>query len=354
MTQQLKGLRVVYVTTEPTNQPRLRKIGKSLSKFGADFVVFRPTYPAVIRNRTLRALIKYIFFLLQAATVNADVVWVSNCPDITALPFALTGRRYVYDFRSPWSKELAIEYGRGLFFRLSEIIEKTARRYASVLVVVSRRMVRDVSSLGTPVFVVPNYPLGNFSARGDKQTIRKGMGVSDQAKIAIFVGRLTKIEGADLLEDVARALSSVPEARLWVVGDGPLGLDIKKLELKYPSTVRYFGWVPHHEVPDLIVASDVSIMPRHRNPNADYYSEEGVHKISESIWLGTPVIACNVAESSYYTSTVESRFVQEVVSFLTRGSRPALRIPSWEDVSEPVLVNAVLAAAGRRKSQYEH
>jgi glycosyltransferase involved in cell wall biosynthesis len=344
MNQPLKGIKVVYVTTSPTNQPRLEKIRTSLTRNGASFHIFRPKLTVRLLNRRLNAVLNYGLFLLQAPWMNADVMWVSNCPDITALPYALTRRRYVYDFRSPWSKELEIEFGRGLFFRLSELVEKIARRYASVFVVVSRRMVSDLSSYKKPLFVVPNYPFREFSSNIERNKFRKMMNVQDNEKVAVFVGRLTKIEGVDLLEDVADALSMIPNTRLWILGDGPLKQFVLRLTNKYPNKVTYFGWVPHADVPNYIVAADVSIMPRHDNPNSDYYSEEGVHKISESIWLGTPVIASNVAPSRYYISTDGESFAKVVVSFLTGPMVKPPSIPSWEDASEPELIRAVLKA----------
>lgn len=345
MYQHLKGLRIVYVTTSPANQPRLEKIRATITRHGADIEIFRPRFKISLGSRSLNAILNYLLFLFQASTVRADVIWVSNCPDITALPFALARRRYVYDFRSPWSKELGIEFGKGLFFKLSEVIEKIARRYASVIVVVSRRMVKDLSSYSAPLFVVPNYPFRDFSSGVDRNMLRKMMGIAEDDRVVIFVGRLTKIEGADLLLDVVNALSKIPKAKLWVVGDGPLRPFISRLAKDFPNTITYFGWVPHQDVPNYIVAADVSIMPRHENPNANYYSEEGVHKISESIWLGTPVIASNVAPSEYYTSTDGSKFVSTLVSFLAGPINRPPRIPSWEEVSEPELIRALLAAS---------
>ena len=334
------------MATSPSRQPRLLKVRTTLVKYGVRFTVFQPRATSAIKNRTVRAIVNYVLFILQTAIVNADVVWVSNCPDITALSFAFLRRRYVYDYRSPWSMELAIDFGNGLFYRASKVVEKIARRYAAVIVVVSKRMARDVTSLGTPIFVVPNYPFRDFAANVDRATFRRRLGVSESAKVVIFMGRLTRIEGADLLGEVAETLAGIPDTKLWVVGDGNLRDYIQGLVSKYPNTVTLFGWVLHSDVPNYIAAADVSIMPRHSTPNAEYYSEEGVHKISESLWLGTPVVASNAAKSQNYTSADEGSFIKTLVSFLSTPVMNSANIPAWEELSEPELIKAISTAAG--------
>lgn len=333
--------KIVYLHRNPELHPRTNKIRQSLTRNGFTFEVLRPRVVINGKNRILSSIFNYSFFFIQSLFVKGDIIWVANCPDTVGLGPWLTSKNYIYDYRSPWSKEVELEFGKGTFSRLAGIIERKVRSKAKAIVIVSSRMSKDVELLGKPVFVIPNYPTKSFAPSQERDAIRKLYGLDPEKRVVLFVGKLSKVEGADMLRGIIEGLQRSPDVVLWIVGDGPLKAEVEDLQKKYPDNVRYFGWVNHAEVPNYIIAADVCIVPRHRNIYAEYYNEQGVQKIAEYLALEKPVVACNIAKSdNNYTLVSEDSFVEGILAALAKKT-PLGERRFWEEQSEPALIAAV-------------
>lgn len=83
-------------------------------------------------------------------------------------------------------------------------------------------------------------------------------------RIILFVGRLTSQKGLDfLLEAFVEVQKTVPNARLMVVGDGPMRSHFIKMaeRLKIGLKVTFLGSVAYEEMPQLYSISDIFVMP---------------------------------------------------------------------------------------------
>lgn len=102
-----------------------------------------------------------------------------------------------------------------------------------------------------------------------------------------FVGRLTEQKGLIyLLDAVPRILENLPQAQLWIIGDGPLRQNLQSSadQLRIASSVSFYG--KRDDVPDLLRQMDVFVLP-------SIY--EGLPTvILESIANGVPVIATDI------------------------------------------------------------
>lgn len=335
-----KQICITYLHTNPDMHPRTRKIKDTLEKHGFKFVVFKPKVRVNLKNRIVSSGINYFLFFLQSLFVSGDILWVANCPDTVGIGPWLTGKKYVYDYRSPWSKEVEIEFGKGILSKLAGMIEQRVRERASAIVVVSSQMQKDVEHLRKPVFVVPNYPSKYFVPSKGKRIMRDLLGSNQDSKVILFVGKLSRVEGADMLEEIAEGLSSLNGFELWIVGDGPLRTQIEDLADKYPAIVKFFGWIDYRDIPNYITAADVCIVPRHPNPFSEYYSEQGIQKIAEYIALGKPVVACNIARSGNYILVPENAFVDGIKKTIN-SEAPTVRKGFWESDSEPKLLEVI-------------
>jgi glycosyltransferase involved in cell wall biosynthesis len=333
-------LRVVYVALDPLKYPRIRKIAYSLKKFkNLNFGVMIPKFRFVYRGgrigRLFFAFLNYFMVLLQIFFVRADFFWVANCPDILVFPLVLRKKRYILEYRSPWAVEVMYEFGDGPWVRFAYFFERFALKHAWVITLTTSKLLEHVKSFGKPTFVIPNYPLANFGKiTVSKGEFRRNYGYGINDKVVLFVGKLSHVEGADLLpkiiKDVFREDASVV---FWIVGDGPLYGQLKAFAEVFPKRVKLFGWQPHMNIPNFIMASDVCIAPRHESPFSIYYNEEGVSKFSEYMFFEKPIVACGVAESGEYLLVDEDKVGEGVLKAL-RGevSKPKRR--TWEDYSE--------------------
>ena len=333
-------MRVVYVALDPTKYPRIKKIACSLKKCGnVEFSVMIPRFRFAYRGgrlgRLFFAFFNYFAVVFQIFFTHADLFWVANCPDVLAFPLILRRKRYILEYRSPWAIEVAQEFGRGPWERFTSFFERFALKYAWIITLTTSRLFERVKNYGKPTFIIPNYPLESFGKNIVPRIEfrwRYGYGAND--KVVLFVGKLTSVEGADLLpkimEEVFREDAAVV---FWIVGDGPFYESLKAFAERYPKRVRLFGWQPHWNIPNFIEASDVCIAPRHKSPFSIYYNEEGVSKLSEYMFFEKPIVACGVAESSEYFLVSEDGMANGILRAL-RGEVPKPKRRTWEDYSE--------------------
>ena len=56
-------------------------------------------------------------------------------------------------------------------------------------------------------------------------------------------------------------LKAVPEAKLVLVGGGPLETDVKAFQQKFPNNVFWLPFIPNEIMPNIYVGSDVVVLP---------------------------------------------------------------------------------------------
>ena len=332
-------MHILYIASDPLKYPRIEKILSSLKKVNDikfDILIprIRLSWRRSIINRFLVAIVNYTILFLQIFLSEADIYWIANSPDFIVFPLVLRRRKYILEYRSPWSLQLKMEFGGGIWIHLARFFERIALRNAWVITLTTSKLLRRVGSLGKPVFIIPNYPLKSFGRNiVPKNEFRRGLGLSDKEKIILFIGKLTYVEGADLLPTIIYRVLRKTDAIFWIVGDGPLYPRLKRIADRFSGKIWLFGWRPHQEIPSFIEAADVCIVPRHENPYSSFYNEEGVTKISEYMFFKKPIIACNISESEEYLLVKEEDIADGILKALNGEIRPSRR-RTWEDISE--------------------
>lgn len=300
--------------------------------------------------RIIRGVINALAAAISALTVKADIYWIENVPDVVYVPLAMFGRKYIYDRRSPWYHHLVLEFpSLKPLIIVVRAIEGYLIKRSCIIVTVSRGMMReyDYEGMGKEVYVIPNYPEKDLKCPRDRR-LREELGIPPDHPVFVFVGRLSKAEGIDLLARVAAALKGT-KARLWILGDGPEAHVASLLARRY-SHVTWFGWVERRRVPEYLASADYGLLTLRRGKLRVFYSHEGVFKLGEYIRCGLPVIASGVAPSPYYTVVSEEElplYVRRVALGLERP-RPPPPLPSWEEVALPTVRKVVESCLSRR------
>lgn len=103
--------------------------------------------------------------------------------------------------------------------------------------------------------------------------------------VLLTVGHLVPVKGHEL---ILRALQSLPESTLLVIGEGPLRKDLEQLaqQLGITHQVRFLGAMQQSELRQYYSAADALILASER--------EGWANVLLESMACGTPVIASNV------------------------------------------------------------
>lgn len=339
-------LKVVYVTLYPEKYPRVKKIAVALKGEDIDFQALAPRIRIKLGSRKIErivsAVITYASYLLQILLTRADVYWVANSPDIFVIPLIARKANYILDYRSPWSLEVELEFGKGTLSRLAKYLTSIAIGNAKVVTVPSGTLKKDVQRYDKKVYVIPNYPLKDeFKPSVSRTQFRKQNGVTEGQKIVLFTGRLAKVEGFDILARIVEEIVGKREdVVLWIVGDGVLSPLAQDLASKFPLNVKCFGWQQYREIPDFVNAADVCIVPRHKTPFSNYYNEEGVQKIAEYMLFRKPIVASGIAPSEEYL-LVEPEDMADGILHALDGKAPKPTPRTWEADSKKKVLEVV-------------
>lgn len=154
-------------------------------------------------------------------------------------------------------------------FRRSAIIRTTVRaadRYCSRVIAISHFLsgfVLDVEGISADKIATIPYALPPTATRPDGgQRIRRELSIPRDIPLVLTVGRLTEQKGHRYLVDAWRTISGKnPNARLVIVGDGPLRepLTAYAKEMGLPEKIIFTGW--RRDVPDFFEAADLYVQP---------------------------------------------------------------------------------------------
>lgn len=317
---------------DPTMMPRLESVKRTLLKKHAVHVVL-PKVKTRRFGRIPSAIIRYLSYSLQEATAKAECLHLFNAPDFIHWPSFFRRCKICYDYRSNYSEKLMLAYPQ--IARLSGHLEKALARRAGIVLTVNAILAKRIRSITSKrTFVVPNYPSKTFVPTLSRSEARRKWRFS-RSYVAVFVGNLTFTYQFELILEAARVL---PNVEFWIVGSGKQEDTLKRIA---SPNVRFLGRVPHSEVPNVLVAADVCLVPIRRYQDEIVHNEEDVWKITEAAAIQKPIVATGVVPSSQYLSTSPrtDEFTKAILKAL-KGEAPTPEPRHWEEYCEPVLLEA--------------
>ncbi|MCZ8171693.1 MAG: glycosyltransferase [Brevundimonas sp.] len=155
---------------------------------------------------------------------------------------------------------------------------------ATGLLAVSAGLVDDMSALGIPRDKITVHRTGldtNLFRLYDRRMCRDQLGLPRDRPVLATVGALIPRKGQAF---VIEALAQLPDAILLLAGKGDDEARLRALaaRLGVADRVRFMGAVPHGELPILLNAADVFVLPS---------SSEGLANAwVEALACGTPVV----------------------------------------------------------------
>lgn len=125
-----------------------------------------------------------------------------------------------------------------------------------------------------------------------REQFRIEHGIPDQRVVALFVGRLVKQKGIDvLLKAFEDAIARNDRLDLVVIGDGPQHSVLKEAERNFAGRLRYIGRQAQRDVVAWMRACDFLVLPSNREPWGLV--------VNEALTCGLPVVvscACGCAD----------------------------------------------------------
>jgi len=281
-------------------------------------------HPALGDTRSLAALLRLVR--------EADVVHVHSAKAgfLGRLACALRARKETCVFTPHAWSFWAVE---GLEARLYRRLERLAAYWCRVIVALSsdEREAGLNARVGRSeqYHVIPNgVSLERF-----------GVARAPQRGKVVMVGRLARQKRPDVaLRAFARARKDVPEARLDVVGDGPLRGEAERLaeELGLGDAVRFLG--TRDDVPELLAAAECLLLA------SDYEGSPLV--VAEAMAAGVAVVATDAAGTKDVIRVGQTGLIGP------RGDAEALGTLLAQIVGEPGRA-VEFGAEGRRVAEAE-
>ncbi len=151
---------------------------------------------------------------------------------------------------------------------------------------------------------------------------RASLDTPERVPVLLALARLHWKKGLDVL---LKALPAVPEAVLWIAGEGPLRAELEGLakDLALTPRVRFLGWRDDRAA--LLAAADVCVFPSRYEPFGT---------VTVDAWAaGIPLVAAKAAGPKAYISDEENGLLVEIddVDGLARAINRVLSEPGLRD-----------------------
>jgi glycogen synthase len=207
----------------------------------------------------------------------------------------------VYEIRAFW-EDAAVSNGTGsegnLKYRLTRALESHVVAGADAVVTICRGLKDDLVSRGTDpgkITISPNgVDLALFGeAVAPDPALAAELALGDGPVIG-FIGSYYDYEGLDdLIAAMPLLIDRIPDARLLLVGGGPMEAALKAQAEASPAAqaIRFVGRVPHSEVERYYALVDVMAYPRKASRLTDLVTPL---KPLEAMAQGKLVAASNV------------------------------------------------------------
>lgn len=137
-----------------------------------------------------------------------------------------------------------------------------------------------------PIEVLPTGIEWENFQRGDRGDTRKILGIKENQKVIMFLGRIEKEKNiAFLVEEILPILKSNQNVKFLFVGEGSLVVEIKKLAQKEGvlSQLIFTGIIKQREIANFYAAADVFV-------HASLTETQGM-TIAEAMSAGLPIVA---------------------------------------------------------------
>ncbi len=232
-----------------------------------------------------------------------------------------------------------------LFRGLSKVIEQSNLRHASLVLAINEALREYTVAMGADPqrtkVITAGIDLARFADASGRLEVRRQHGIAEGDLVLFFMGWLYPFSG---LQEVAETVSGTESARavvrLLVVGKGELSEELARISREPTAAGRILldGWRPYEEMPRLLSAADVCLLPAQRNA---IMRNIVPIKIYEYMAAGKPVITTRlpglVKEFSEGHGVVyvgePSEAVAKALDLLAAGALPEMGRKAREFVS---------------------
>ena len=222
-----------------------------------------------------------------------------------------------------------------------EALELWAYRQAALVVVVSEGFRDDLNRRGVPAGKVATIRNGadveRFTPGGDPGPGRERLRAEAGEVVALYLGAHGISHGLDTVLDAAALLAGQP-VRVALVGEGAeRAALVARVERERLANVTMLPGVPRDEVPELLAAADIALVPLRDVP---LFATFIPSKIFEYLASGTPVIGAVRGEPA--------TILEEAGQLVVEPGDPQALAKAVSELAADPRVRGTMGADGRR------
>lgn len=259
---------------------------------------------------TLAALIKIKEIYKLTKKINPDIIYTFTTHSLFPIILIkkLTKIPVLVEIHGLWFEEAAFKYkwfpSKGPTFFLSKLIDKYLVNQTDYQISVTKNINEYYKKNMTVI------PIGVEREKFNKVAPSKEiLKIKGDKKAVIYAGNCNKYQGIDLLLDAIRELKKINNKDLiFLIIGNEHDSEYTEKSKDISDYVIFLGKKPPTEIPSLITAADILIIPR-LDTNIAKYSFAG--KIVEYLATGNPIIATNVGVAPEILGKIENCIIVE-------------------------------------------
>jgi glycosyltransferase involved in cell wall biosynthesis len=220
-----------------------------------------------------------------------DVVWLHNPLFLKKNPF----QRSLVTIHSTYYGKWIQGLNPMIYNKIASKIEKHClnKMNKAQFTAVSRRDCDDIKEAGIncKITYIPNgVDIEQFKPSDDKKMLRKKFELPDDDSVILSVGRLVMHKQPYKLINVFSLIKEeMEDVTLVIAGRGELFEPLKKYTMKKDiKNIKFLGFVPDNDLPDLYACSDYFIIA------SKYEGGEPVLTVAEAMASGLPCIISDI------------------------------------------------------------
>jgi len=261
------------------------------------FFAYRLSWPKI---RFIGIILFWVKMFLKIRKINPDLVHIQSL--YLGMPGCLAKKILKKPYLI-WSRGLDA-YFPDWFTRLTAgLILKNAQAVIALTENMKKELKKNYKG---EIYVIPNgIDLAGFNNLS-KSEMRKKLQINKEDKIILFVGRFRPEKG---LEYLVKAMSIIKEkdreAKLLLAGEGPEEENLRNLifEKQLTEFITFTGQIPHENVKDYMVASDIFVLPS--------LTEGFPNVLLEAMACGLPIVASKITGIPEIVINGENGFLVE-------------------------------------------
>lgn len=265
-----RGHKVTVITTDALDKKnRLKRGSLRQNIYGIDTYYFK-NFNNFLAYKFNLSLPFGLIFKIDKVVKNCDIIHFHGVRSFQSIILYAHAKKYRIPYIIQAHGSLPIKIGRKKFKQIFDHLwGNKILHNAAKCIALTKTESDQYIKMGVPeerIVIIPNgLDLSQFSNLPERGTFRRKYQIPEDCKIILYIGRLHRTKGLDLLIDAFnKVIQEKINCKLVIIGpdDGYLSqIESKANDLGLLDKIKIIGFIPNNEKIQALVDSDVFVTP---------------------------------------------------------------------------------------------